>query len=176
MQLHRGAALDRCRRLMPLGINCPGHLRDHRPLGRVFLALRAVQGTPIRAGDLLMQLHGNNDPRALRESVSESARVIPVPRAAFGAILAHGCENFECIISSWDERQAVAVRQLHKKLHHVHKRLQSSGRDPGNATSPLCLIRELREEVTAPIGAATDDAAIFELVAQAGGRLTSEGA
>lgn len=126
------------------------------------VADKDVPDTPIRRGDIVLQLRpgdrGNPEPPDLR------GRRIRVPR--------------ECLATVADALDHFTVLELGKgpTWHHSVSDLERLLRTPQranwrDATSPLLIVRPVEEEVSEPIFAGSDQAALFELLAQVGGRM-----
>ena len=84
------------------------------------------------------------------------------------ATAAQHAESLRLIESSWDHDAEESLRIFRKYLG-CHQALQAS-----DATSPVMIIRPLRSPVGEPIAALSDDAALFELIHSAGGRMPKE--
>jgi hypothetical protein len=142
-----------------------------RPRGKVrghwaaLLAHRDVAGTPIRRGDIVLHLSeepGNPHPPGLRGFFER------VPRTCLAAVAdALDTDTLEVLelaqFAAWEH----SVSELAASLRVTQ---QARWKD---ATSPLLIVRPRRSLVSEPVNAASDDAALFELLASVGGRMPS---
>lgn len=125
-----------------------------------WVATQAIPEVGLRPGDFLVQLRRCNltkqDAAAIRRPFER------VPRRAYQALL-ENIENLE-MIRRGDWR--------HNLASYLTSGPARRGRDD---TSPLIIFRELVAPVSEPIDANSDEAAIFELLCQVGGRMPSSG-
>ncbi|HSW31885.1 MAG TPA: hypothetical protein VLH75_20545 [Longimicrobiales bacterium] len=142
--------------------------RTDRWFGVVLYADRDVDGTAIRAGDFIAARwwEAAKDPAGVR------ANVFPVPRsqlaAAEAAIESQALREIGIVAQpSWGNRSPMA--RIRAKLRKPQRPTWS------DRTSPLLVVRPIAEHVSEPVVAATDDAALFELLHQVGGRMPTEG-
>jgi hypothetical protein len=119
-----------------------------------FLALKAINGTPIRRGDFVLRTSGRLDKKG-RAAIK--GRVIHVPRGSF-ADLEGQLEKLQFLEGGSDLDDL--ARYLSRARHP-----QCKGKD---STSPILIVRPLRSGVSEPIKASSDDAALFELVQSTG--------
>lgn len=138
-------------------------------LGVVFYADQTVPGTPIRAGDYLLLRWGGHE----RRRPNNLAPALPVPRAHLAAADAAMEDGSLRVIAVhkhavWRDSDAEVIAQCRAKLTKPQRANWS------DATSPLVIVRPLVAPVSEPIHATSDDAALFELLHQVGGRMPQE--
>jgi len=129
-------------------------------------ALRASVpiGHHVRAGDYLVLM--SHQPRAGDFAGVRRASIHQLPRSAFAAIAA-AVDTFTVADNPW---QDIGRHPWEALLSHVR---MSRARHPNATTrsSRLFVLRPVLEDVSEPIKAGSDQAALFELIASAGGRL-----
>lgn len=158
-------------RALPRGLRAYGDFSNSDPRGAVFVADAAIVGTPVVAGDLVF----------LREAIA-SKGMPKAERAAICGALIQMKRSVAPLLA--DAIDAGVLRRALDSGHHYdrdatwlrrnHARYVNAGSKWSDTTSPLYIIRPWRSPISAPIEAASDDAALFELVVSAGGRLTSD--
>jgi hypothetical protein len=160
--------IDLLQQLVPGGLASSGGGRtDERIHGSAFFVKSAIPSTPIAEGDILLHLCSRKISPAKRATLHGYAK--RVSRWHFPEIIAH-TEALECLFTSWywhTEPHADLVATLNR----IWKQMRARGINPPDGTSPLLLLRLQPEPVTQPIEAASDDAALFELLAQVRCRL-----
>lgn len=128
------------------------------------LAERNVDGTPVRRGDVVIRLLGSE-----HELPPIRGQAIRLPRASF-ALVADNLDAFRVLeLARYGDGTMYEMRHVEKTLR---RRQQARYRDN---TSPFVIVRSLVGPVSEPIIATSDDAALFELLAQVGGRMPTEG-
>jgi hypothetical protein len=97
------------------------------------------------------------------------ARAFRVPRAQFRAVgEALDRDVFRVLHVSFHPEHSSAAEQLAKGQEYLLRRQNPKWRD---STSAVIVIRPLVAPVSEPIHATTDDAALFELLCQVGGKM-----
>jgi hypothetical protein len=133
-------------RLLDLSMQCTGGYR----FKHLFRATREIPGTEIRAGDFIPVLYGNSD----------SYHALKVP----GRRLPRG--QYQTVLNNVSSLVNVALQRPREKfIQYLGNGAARRGKD---STSPILIVRPLRSEVSEPIRASTDDAALFELIRSAG--------
>lgn len=138
--------------------------------GVVFHAEAAVPGTRIRPGDFVLLLRAGTERKV---EASGPAIVSRVPRAQLAAADG-GMEDgrlrpiHTSKIGAWAPETVVRVCRT-----KLAKPQRPNWKD---STSPLIIVRPLVATVSAPIQATSDEAALFELLHQVGGRMPTGGA
>jgi hypothetical protein len=156
-------------RLMPGGLaraerRAGSQGTDRRLFAHVLFAPVDIENTIVRAGDLL--LIPLRVPLRKRDKASMHGRLLPLPHSELAALLARTSELIE-VDSSWQHRGGDPLR----KVRRILARLQSTGETPRTEVTPVLILRHMQEHVTAPITAASDDVAIFELLSSVGCRM-----
>ncbi len=127
-----------------------------------FVATQNIGGTVVRAGDFLLSPSGrkNKEPKHLR------GKVLRVPRSQLGKVAAN-FDTLEVLEVSTDGSgdRDFMVPVIKKELATPQRRGWL------DATSPLIVVRDLTEVASSAITADSDDAALFELLSQVGGRM-----
>jgi hypothetical protein len=133
--------------------------------GNVVLATSSITGTVVRAGDYL--LYNSYGKHPMPEV--HGARAFRVPRAQFRAVgEALDRDVFRVLHVSFHPEHSSAAEQLAKGQEYLLRRQNPKWRD---STSAVIVIRPLVAPVSEPIHATTDDAALFELLCQVGGKM-----
>jgi len=132
-------------------------------IAHIFHATENVPETPVQAGDYLVYIHYARD-RA--DPTASRAHVTQVPRAQLGTI----GEHFDTLkpISIFPHPTGGRLGALSRVRRYLGRAQRPSWRDD---TSPLFVLRPMVSPVVEPIQARSDDAAIFELLCQVGGRM-----
>lgn len=128
-----------------------------------WIATGDVPGTPVREGDVLVNLTGGLE--KVRR-LPPRTRAIQVPRELYPAVTEHpqairagGCNL------SWSTTSDL-LKSLAKSHGHAGRARPES--------APLIILRRLTSAASEPIRAPTDAGAIFELIHDAGGRMPVE--
>lgn len=157
----RDKPLDFLRRLVP---HPPEDYTTNGPYKRTnahelaFRATADIPGTPIRSGDVILYLPYKRTPAGLRGQQQR------VPRSVLGVVAGH--------LDSLIVLERAVRGDSGTTPEDVRARLMQPQRAGWqDKTSPLLVVRPLVSPVSEPIQAGTDDAALFELMCQAGGRM-----
>lgn len=172
---------QRYRAVLPHGVGRtkPGRGDEYisrAPSGWAFVATDEIAEAGIREGDVLLLIHMDRITRAQRRAVRGT--MVRVPRAAYVALI-EAQDRLVYADDSWSDSWSGLPEfnpreEFFKRLASIHKRWISLGRKAEDATSKLLILRPLVEPVSQPLEAPTDDAAIFELLAEVGCRMPDE--
>jgi hypothetical protein len=133
----------------------------------IMLAREAIPGTIVRAGDYLRyQTYGQDElPKA------SGAAVLRVPRAHFAIVGQHFEDSVGVLYVPHNPDPKYSWLTAEARLGKLRAYLGKQRKTWKDSTSPLFIIRPIRETLTEPIHATSDDAALFELLSQVGGRM-----
>jgi hypothetical protein len=140
---------------------CPGQRKRY---AHVLLATALIPGTPVRAGDFLTFSTGHSqrtDPDV------NGAVVLRVPRAQLPTVEEH-FDALRVLHVQFNPEYSSAHARLREMRTYLARRPNPRWKD---STSPLVIVRPLVAPVSEPIHATSDDAALFELLCQVGGRM-----
>lgn len=160
-------AAARMRRAIPDG---PDDRANH-PVYAAFEADADIPEAGIRAGDLV--LHLSYLPMNGRQQRGIRFPLVPVPRAAFGAVIRALDDGTLRPVEAADRVGGTDEEEV-REIARAWLARSGGGRRARTAkleTSPLRIVRDLWEPASAPVEAASDDGALFELLAQLGCRM-----
>ena len=129
----------------------------------LFLAESPIPDTCVRQGDYLTYTTYGK----VAEPLLRGAVAVRVPRAQLATVEAH----FDCLRVlhvQWNPDYGTEAEQLRKMRQSLRRRQNPKWKD---STSPLLIVRPLVAPVSEPIEATSDDAALFELLCQVGGKM-----
>lgn len=141
----------------------------------VYRATVTIPETPLRVGDFLLKLMGRTGLTRQERAAIVAARVEPFPRSKLDVLQEHQ-QTLRYVASSYEgfSHRSGDHYGRHNRQSLAKYLKNRRTREGDEYTTQLVVLRPLVAPVSEPVEAENDDAALFELLASAGGRMPEE--